>query len=316
MSRRHKYGFTLVELLVVIAIIGILVALLLPAVQSARESARRAQCVNNLKQMGLALHLYHDQHKTFPPGGITEGPCCSTPSLITWTISILPQLEMQSLFDQYDTNAFNEDPENQFVREARVTMYVCPSDQETDDLLVPESGPASGRGVAYRRGSYRAISGKSLGHPGWWDTHEAVEVAGLSLTWRGPLHTVGTGGLKSERIEDITDGTSQTLMIGERATATHFNRGTFWAYTYGFYNQSTIVPESRQFIPDYDRCVELGESNVCKRGLASMHPNGLNFLLCDGSVTFVSPNQDMNITWSMGTIEGGADERTSELAAN
>jgi len=113
-------GFTLVELLVVIAIIGILIALLLPAVQAAREAARRAQCQNNLKQIALALHNYHQAVGSFPPGKITEGRCCDRPSMITWTISILPYLEQQALYDRYDQTKFNEDPANQFVREAMV----------------------------------------------------------------------------------------------------------------------------------------------------------------------------------------------------
>ena len=89
-------GFTLVELLVVIVIIAILIALLLPAVQDARESARRAQCTNNLKQIGLAMHGHHEVRKAFPPGGITDGACCSTQSFGNWAIYLLPYLEQNS----------------------------------------------------------------------------------------------------------------------------------------------------------------------------------------------------------------------------
>ncbi|GIW92533.1 MAG: hypothetical protein KatS3mg110_0574 [Pirellulaceae bacterium] len=100
----RRKGFTLVELLVVIAIIGILVSLLLPAVQAAREASRRMACSNNLKQLALAVHNYHDTYKVFPPGGITPGPCCSTPSAGTWTLFILPFLEQQTVADQYNFN--------------------------------------------------------------------------------------------------------------------------------------------------------------------------------------------------------------------
>jgi prepilin-type N-terminal cleavage/methylation domain-containing protein len=121
-------GFTLVELLTVIAIIGILVAILLPAVQAAREAARRSRCNNNLKQIGLALQLYHGAHKTLPPGGIMYGPCCSTKSYTNWAIAILPFLEEEPLYNLYDQQAFNEDNVNARVREAFVnTFFVLPS---------------------------------------------------------------------------------------------------------------------------------------------------------------------------------------------
>src|SRR5438067_13078670 len=103
-----RRAFTLVELLVVIAIIGVLVALLLPAVQSARESARRMSCMNNLKQTGIALHNHHDSYGTFPAGGVTNGTCCSTQSGATWTIYILPFIEQQTLYDKYDFTQTNE----------------------------------------------------------------------------------------------------------------------------------------------------------------------------------------------------------------
>ncbi|MBN1853785.1 MAG: DUF1559 domain-containing protein, partial [Pirellulales bacterium] len=140
-SHGRQPAFTLVELLVVIAIIGILVALLLPAVQAAREAARRSQCGNNLKQIGLAILNYESAYKTFPPGGITLGPCCGTKSGTSWPISILPQMEEQPLFDQYNFNAFNEDPENMVVRETKLVKYTCPSDEGLDELLTPATGP-------------------------------------------------------------------------------------------------------------------------------------------------------------------------------
>src|SRR4051794_760135 len=97
-SRR---AFTLVELLVVIAIIGVLVALLLPAVQSAREAARRSSCLNNFKQLALSMHNHHDVRNTLPPGGTYYGTCCSPPTYTTWTIEGLPYMEQQQLYQQY-----------------------------------------------------------------------------------------------------------------------------------------------------------------------------------------------------------------------
>src|SRR5437899_6136076 len=102
-------GFTLIELLVVIAIIGVLVGLLLPAVQKVRETANRMTCQNNLKQIGLAVHNYHDANRTFPPGGVTNGPCCGTKSGATWAIYLLPYLEQENLYKLYDFTKANED---------------------------------------------------------------------------------------------------------------------------------------------------------------------------------------------------------------
>jgi len=106
----------------VITIIGILIALLLPAVQAAREAARRAHCANNLKQIAVALHGYNTALGSFPPDGITEGPCCETPSGTSWAISILPYVEQQSLYDRYDMESYNEDPVNEAVRQTLLIL--------------------------------------------------------------------------------------------------------------------------------------------------------------------------------------------------
>jgi prepilin-type N-terminal cleavage/methylation domain-containing protein/prepilin-type processing-associated H-X9-DG protein len=310
--RNRDGGFTLVELLVVIAIIGILIALLLPAVQAAREAARRMQCGNNLRQIGLALHNYHQALGSFPPGGITEGPCCSTKSLVSWSISILPYLELETLYDEYVMTAYNEDPENAKVREAKVPVYCCPSEQGTDNLAIPESGPAGswsgGLSLQYRRGSYRCMAGRSDG-TGWWD---ADSNSHFPMEWRGVLHQVSERNvsrkLTTERIANVKDGTSNTLAVGEMASKTHQSRRTFWAYTYTSYNASDATPQSRTLLVDYDRCVEVGGTggaNPCKRGWGSFHPGGLQFVFCDGSVRMLRGNIDMELFCELATIDGG-----------
>src|SRR5688572_27028117 len=131
--RKTREGFTLVELLVVIAIIGVLVALLLPAVQSAREAARRMQCQNNLKQFGLALHNYHDANMAFPPSSVWKqeahiAELNSSNLGPNWIIMILPYMEQQSLFDSFDFNFAIPAKENAVPRSTRLAVTLCPSD--------------------------------------------------------------------------------------------------------------------------------------------------------------------------------------------
>jgi Tfp pilus assembly protein PilE len=288
--------------LVVIAIIAILIALLLPAVQQAREAARRSTCKNNLKQIGLALHNYHDTFKMFPPGKVTIGNCCGTQSRANWAISILPEVDQGPLFERYDSNVFNEDPENQFVREQAVPVYNCPSDIHAGSMVAPESGPGSG--LNYRMSSYRGVGGRSDGS-GWWDNSQA---SSLNSSWKGALHAIGTLSLSPTRMRDITDGPSNTLMVGEYHTQTNNRRGTFWAYSYTSYNSSDIHPDQpRTLLPDYDRCVAIGGpggADSCKRGFGSLHTGGIQFLLCDGSVRFISVNISSNIIGGLATIGG------------
>jgi prepilin-type N-terminal cleavage/methylation domain-containing protein/prepilin-type processing-associated H-X9-DG protein len=308
MTGRAREAFTLIELLVVIAIIAILIALLVPAVQKVREAAARTQCSNNLKQIGVGLHNYHGVYHRFPPGSITEGGCCSTLSKTNWAIEILPFIEQESLYRQYDPTQFNEAPvpsPNAVVRTQRIEAYVCPADNT--GLFIP-SNPESGPGSTelYMPGSYKAMSGKSDGND-WFDDSSCA----LPKHWRGALHsTWSTGGQKlaPEKIANITDGTSNTLMVGEYASRSHPNRRTFWAYAYTAYAQSSAVPESRTLLNDYDLCVSIGGaggSNPCKRGWGSFHSgNVINFLRCDGSVRSLTPAIDLTVFTNLATING------------
>jgi len=300
---RGVSGFTLVELLVVIAIIGVLVALLLPAVQSAREAARRSMCQNNLKQIGIALHNYHDTHLYFPPGKITLGACCATPSYTSWTISILPFLEQTALSEKYDFSKTNEDAANLFVRTQYIKLYECPSELKTKQKLVPESGPGNTAGAEFMGGSYRCMQGKTDGN-GWWDTDQ---YGAQPTNWAGVLHVVDSK-LKQERMGTVTDGTSNTLMVGEYSTKTHPTRRTFWGYSYTSYNSGAAVAQSRVLLNDYDRCVAIGGTgaeNVCKRGWGSHHPGGIQFIHVDGSARSITTTIDMNLFCDMATIGGG-----------
>lgn len=302
-SAKAAGGFTLVELLVVIAIIGILMALLLPAVQAAREAARRVGCSNNLRQIGLAIHNYHDVHGTFPPGAVNFGTCCSTESYTSWPISILPFLEQGSLNLKYEHGQTNESPENRDVRRTFIKTYACLSEPGTRVLEEPESGPANDFNLRYMPGSYRGVGGRSDGS-GWWDNYPQYQA--LPMHWRGVFHVVD-GRLDEESMTSVEDGTSHTLLVGEYSTQTRLRRRTFWAYSYGSYNKSDAVPESRTLIGDWDRCASqggLGGIHACSRGWGSFHPTVVQFLFCDGNVRPISQAVDMTIFVNAATIAG------------
>jgi prepilin-type N-terminal cleavage/methylation domain-containing protein len=324
---RRRSAFTLVELLVVIAIIGILVALLLPAVQAAREAARRTQCGNNLKQLGLAVHNYHDTYKTLPPGGMNcpnhpVTPCNGWdldpgPWMTTWSICILPFMEQQPLFDKYDAKRHNMDSVNLPVLQTFLETYLCPSDLNTQRLEEPSSGPANGLNVRLAPGSYAAVSGVAdvRGGPHW------DEDTNRNPLWRGAMHVVvqrNSGrNIGLERLADIIDGTSNTLLIGEYHTKTTNRRRRFWGYAYSGYNQSGIhlgSPTTFGF-PDFDLCDAApptgagAHNNDCKRAFASFHPGGVQFALADASVRFVPKTIDFNLLVGSATIQRSESSR-------
>ncbi len=316
--RHQRIGFTLVELLVVITIIGILIALLLPAVQSAREAARRAHCVNNLKQIGLAAHSYHDTQRCFPPGGIATGECCTTYHLTNWAICILPYLEQQTLYDKYDQKSYNESAANSEVRQQIVETYCCPSDRHATKLEAPESGPGSS--LQYRHGSYRCVAGSQ-----WNETRGRTVFSGAGSSWNIPgqagsgtfatpaylagiYHKVRPGYVAQlsncEKISNIIDGTANTLAFGEQSAGTTTRRGTFWAYTYTTYNASEAYRNSANLI-DYDTCrTVFGLWSECINGWGGPHPGGSHFAVADGAVRWVATNVDLCVFCDCCTMAG------------
>lgn len=317
----RRRGFTLVELLVVIAIIGILVALLLPAVQAAREAARRAQCSNNLKQIGLAMHHYHDQARCFPPGNIaTSMPGRMSgwhvPCRTNWAISLLPFLEQEPLYSQYNHNVDNRGPQNKDVRETDLDVYNCPSDPYAKELTHPMYGLGPGSSTKYRCGSYRAMAGRSdlrylfmpdrgfWGYPGFQPIHSAHP------EWKGVFHVVGPSILtRSERFSSILDGTSNTIAVGENhGVKDDMNfGGTYWASSASnSISQAVPLSESLQAVPEFWKCVSTVPSDkACDFGWGSYHPGIIGFVFSDGSVHFLDTSINMNLFCDLSTIAGG-----------
>ena len=308
-------GFTLVEILVVIAIIGILISLLLPAVQAARESARKTHCGNNLKQIGLAMQNYEMSHGSLPPGGVMEGPCCRTKSLTNWAIAILPYVEQEALYNTYDQKSYNEDDANRIVRVAPVPVYRCPSESNMDHLDYRASGP--GARLEWMPGSYRAMTGRA-GISNWWGNYFPNR-SPLPLEYRGPLHTVGNPGptgdkslrLSAVKLHQIKDGLSNTLLVGERSIKSPHPRRTAWAYSYGQYNKSAAHTQRRTFL-DFQECKAERPDNKypCFHGWSSFHPQSIHFVRCDGSVDLlVGAEIDLNLFAALATIDGGETDQ-------
>ncbi|MCA9069003.1 MAG: DUF1559 domain-containing protein, partial [Planctomycetaceae bacterium] len=217
--------------------------------------------------------------------------------------------DQKPLYDRYDFNRFNEDGQNQFVREQIMPIYSCPSDIGTEHILKPESGP--GNGLNYARGSYRAVSGGSDG--GCWGDNAQM---GSQSSWcyrnRGILHWIGQAGsaqASTEKFSRVTDGSSNTLLVGEYHTKSRERRATFWAYSYTSYNQSSITwRQPRALNGDYDTCVSIGGaggSDTCKRGWGSFHTGIIQYAMGDGSVRPISVNINMDILHGAATIQGG-----------
>ena len=334
-SCRAKRGFTLVELLVVIAIIGILVALLLPAIQAAREAARRTQCTNNLKQIGLAMHNHMSARNTFPYGAEQESAgCCGQKAFSGWSREIMPYSEDDALRLLYNPDQSIEHASSQQYRETQVPMYTCPSDFPME-LITPENGP--GTGVQFMTSSYKANAGRTDGFTTFYQIEDMPSGSGtgspaqasspIHKGWRGPVHSQvveggNTGGryvLRPETMKDIVDGASKTLLVAE-STNRHPPRRPAWAYTFGTYAMAQTVNQDRALWGDYDRCTAVGESTtlniansgksgrVCKGSWGSGHPSGMNAVRCDGSATFIAWDVDLFTFAAMGSIDGGEGE--------
>jgi len=275
-------GFTLIELLVVIAIIAILIALLLPAVQAAREAARRAQCSNNLKQIGLSLHNYHGTHGVFPPGYIYQKGYAA--GGFGWASMVLPQMEQAPLFGSINFSIPAWSAPNSTACVAVVNSYQCPTD------FTATRGFLEREGLRYARSSYVACFGP----------------ADLDAT---PDDDRGLFRRNSRvRFADATDGLSQTLLVGERTNAVylavvgsgnHFDLETVWP---GAIKEGSDDDHGHTTL--FQSLYLSNNPNFDDRSSMSYHPGGSNFLFGDGSVKFLKLSINLAIYQSLGTRAG------------
>ncbi|MFI4874814.1 MAG: DUF1559 domain-containing protein [Blastopirellula sp. JB062] len=301
-----------------IAIIGVLIALLLPAVQQAREAARRMSCTSNLKQMALAMHNYHDAYRTFPPGSVCEGPIGSSQVTQTnWAIAILPFIEQTALADAYLDQYSNQATQNELIRTAEVAIQNCPSDAGAGTIAVPVTGPGGdtsrgGLGLEYRASSYKGVAGavfgdRGLRDQGWWDGYYDQFPVPEDYR-RGVLHSVGTHNWRTESMKNVLDGTSNTLLIGEKASSADSGSVyTFWAYSYLYFTVSHSIEHPLAMSHDNGKCSDLAAaagdwSAPCARGWGSKHPGIVSFAYVDGSVRPVSVNIDLTVSCGLATI--------------
>ena len=318
LGRPASHGFTLVELLVVIAIIGILVALLLPAVQAAREAARRSQCINNLKQLALGCHLYMDGNKALPYGGKVSNQ-------LSWRAYILPYIEESSIFDQMQANnAFKNgtadlgtNNEGQsvpsgtnhkgllFAAKNRIGLFLCPSGGEYDRSEKGSSMLTDGTQCFVAH--YAGVAGPMTA-PGGVTYRTNPRFPGAPAV--GPRGGSSDHGLLLYDYEvkpsRATDGMSNTFMIGELVDYDRVNSrflGDAWVRGVGFgYNVRDFVSGCRNIRYAIGAPHPTNESN--NASFRSMHPGGTHFARGDGSASMVSEDIDLAIYQALASRDG------------
>jgi prepilin-type N-terminal cleavage/methylation domain-containing protein/prepilin-type processing-associated H-X9-DG protein len=319
----NRRGFTLVELLVVIAIIGVLVALLLPAVQAARESARRTQCNNNSKQIGIALHTYHDTFHRVPPGGIWWTNNVADPNFQlnrgSLLLHLLPFIEEGNIYSQID---FSRPPDYQFLPGSTtdyitgkvIKTYKCPSDQTPKLNTITIDGVPGGKLASF---SYAGSKGPtrtgdnaagSCAERAVWDR---FSLSTNDQSPAGPFTRLGR--VYTCRLAEVTDGLSNTIFVGEVRgdCALPIIRG--WAHSSNTSGMiSTIYPMN------IDTCTKDLSKGACRWwenwstefGFKSLHPGGVNFTFGDGSVHYLSQTIDH---WTYQYLGGKSEGQSAAI---
>lgn len=300
MNTRRR-GFTLIELLVVIAIIAVLIALLLPAVQQAREAARRSQCVNNLKQLGLALHNYHDTFNVFPPGWIgvqnnvshMEGN-----SGFAWGAHLLPQIDQGPLYSRLNFNRECYDPAfNSLALTTVLPAFRCPSDPSPDRWDIAEEDDPSTILARLPTANYVG----SFGTEGPEEVCDGAPFPNAQCRGDGVFsHNSST------RLRDIVDGSSNTVFLGEHRTdtraATIAATGMEWHSTWVGYVAEGEEAAAR-FLGVADHTPN--HRSLHLEDFSSWHTGGTHFLFGDGRVKFISENIDLRVYRAAITRAGG-----------
>jgi prepilin-type N-terminal cleavage/methylation domain-containing protein len=329
---RVKSGFTLVELLVVIAIIGVLVALLLPAVQAAREAARRSSCANKMRQLAIGLHNHHDVYNRFPPGGQEDvlpqpNPPGNTTMIrgCSWIVFTLPFIEQQPLYDKYNFTLAYNNPVNALVAETVIQTLYCPSGPDARKHLdtntnltkavgthyvgvAGASGPANPTNFTFQTIVFPYTVGNVTAN-GAWTPH------GILSQYRETTGSVSS--FRQVRFSDITDGTVNTFLIGESSRQIPPGKSSHYrAWTRGN-NGGTGAFKCIRVAPAGDTTTVLstintvyynGSNNFNEISFGSQHPGGCHFAMADASVRFVAQTVDFPtyaVTSTMGNGENG-----------
>ncbi|MHC4875321.1 MAG: DUF1559 family PulG-like putative transporter [Planctomycetota bacterium] len=319
----RRRGFTLIELLVVIAIIAILVALLLPAVQAAREAARRSQCKNALKQIGLALHSYHETHSTMPPGYIARNVNPTDPVTPTniapgfsWGTMILPNLDQAPLYESFDFSLDADDPANLPLGQTSLTVFRCPSDPSSERFVYRDNtgSPAQVNGA-----DLELATANYVGIIGYSSLTMCGDPAGPGVMYRN----------SSVRFRDITDGTSNTILAGERSSEHQYlpnmpnmktPANSTWYAAIPRVNPRPAGMAMMAMATEHTPSLILG--HVGQPGMmggnvhnntnhivhfSSRHPGGAHFLLADGHVIFLSETVSYDTFRYLGTRNDDQD---------
>lgn len=302
---RNHAGFTLIELLVVIAIIAILIALLLPAVQQAREAARRSTCKNNLKQIGLALHNYHDVFTSFPINlyggyGDTAGVGGTTQNSKSWgwLVSLLPYLDQAPLYNSCD-------PGNNTILgsghlDTIVSVFLCPSDPAP--AVITESNGYTTGGLPVARTDYKGVMGSDW-QWGAYSNNVVTTPGGDSFANNNGLFFT-LSYRKYRKMSNISDGTSNTTVVGESIANEAFaadSNGPGWSWM----NAAECTATCAVPINTYDLKSPISFPWDVRYSFSSPHVGGAHFLLADGAVRFLSENIDLALYRDLSSVDGG-----------